>query len=91
MTADTYSPLVAIEPVFLEKEHAATVLALSISTFEELGRTDPDFPKPRLLSKRRTGYLVSELRAWSANRPVSDLPPPPNTGAPKPRRARAIA
>lgn len=86
MSTEAQRPLVAIEPIYLEKEHAATVLALSISTFEELGRTDPTFPRARLLSKRRTGYLVSELRTWSASRPVSDLLPPPNTGAKKPRK-----
>ena len=82
------STLVNIPPGALEPEAAAAFCALSVSTMEKLER-EGRFPKRRLLSDRRTGHLVSELLAWLAERPVSDLPPPANTGAKKPRRARA--
>lgn len=75
------SPAVHVEPLYLAKEAAAAFLALSVSTFEALGRTDSTFPKPRRLSAGRVGYLVTELRTWGERRPVSDLPPPPNTGS----------
>lgn len=61
--------------------------ALSKSTIEE-ERRQGRFPQPRKLSGRRVGWLVSEIEAWLASRPVSDLPPPPNTGAKKPRPGR---
>ena len=89
MKDDAATTLVRVEPLYLEKPAAAAYLAMSISTFEELGRTDPTFPQARLLSPRRTGYLLSELRAWGQDRPVSTLPPPPNTGARKPRNPGA--
>lgn len=87
--SEARSPSLAqVEPLYLEKPAAAAYLAMSVSTFEDLGRTDADFPAPRLLSPRRTGYLLAELRAWGQSRPVSTLPPPPNTGASKPRTPR---
>lgn len=62
--------------------------ALSKSTIEReqrLGR----FPRPRLLAARKVGWLLVEVEEWLASRPVSDLPPPPNTGAKKPKRPPA--
>lgn len=75
-------------PACLEKPDAARYCALSESTLEKLVR-EGTFPAPRLLAGRRTGYLVRELDAWLESRPVSDLPPPPNTGAKKPRPSKA--
>lgn len=63
---------------------------LSKSTIEEEIRQER-FPKPRQFSARRVGWLVSEIEAWLASRPLSDLPPPENTGAKKPRAARQAA
>lgn len=80
--------MIALKPAVLDLEHAAHFVALSISTVEQLVR-DGSFPKPRQLSGRRTGYLVRELEDWVNTRPVSSLPPPPNTGAPKPGRRKA--
>lgn len=48
-----------------------------------------NFPKPRQFSDKRVGWLVSEVDEWIAARPASELPPPPNTGAKKTRRAGA--
>lgn len=47
------------------------------------------FPLPRQLSGRRVGWLVREVMEWAESRPVSDLPPPPNTGAKKPKSRQA--
>lgn len=72
-----------IEPIYLPPLDACIFVGLSESTMQQLVRDGGGFPKPRQLSKRRTGYLVRELKEWAEARPVSDLPPPANTGAKK--------
>lgn len=74
-----------VAPIFLDLPAVAEVVALSISTVQELVRQG-QFPAPRQLSGRRVGWLVRELEAWAESRPVSNLLPPPNTGAPKPKK-----
>lgn len=78
---------ISVKPIYVDLATAAEILILSVSTLEALER-DPNsgFPRRRLISPRRTGYLLREIEEWGENRPVSDLPPPPNTGAKKPRR-----
>jgi prophage regulatory protein len=71
-----------LKPMFVDKQEAARILSLSESTFEELIRKN-EFPKPRLLSSRRVGWLVREVEEWAESRPVADLLPPPNTGSRK--------
>nr|WP_232431668.1 AlpA family phage regulatory protein [Thauera sp. 27] len=68
----------------------ALAVALSESTVQELVRQG-QFPQPRQMSGRRVGWLVREVQEWAESRPVSNLPPPPNTGSPKPRAARVTA
>ena len=70
--------MIQIRPGALELDIAAEYVSLSVSTVEKLVR-ESQFPKPRLLSGRRVGYLVRELDEWLEARPVSNLPPPPNT------------
>lgn len=74
----------SIPPLFVDRDTAALLLSVSHTTIEKLVR-EGEFPKPRKITTRRVGWLLSELEAWAANRPVSDLLPPPNTGAKKPR------
>lgn len=76
-----------LQPIAIDKETAAQYLALSLSTLENLMR-EGSFPKPRVISPRRIAFIVSELAEWLSSRPVSDLLPPPNTGAFKPKRAQ---
>lgn len=71
-------------PAVLGREHAAAYVALSVSSFEQLVR-ERQIPQPRQLSAKRVGWLRAELNDWSARRPASELLPPENTGAPKPR------
>lgn len=71
-----------IKPAYLDMPSACAFVALSESTLQKMVRED-DFPKPRQLSGRRVGWLVRELEEWAEARPVSDLPPPANTGAKK--------
>lgn len=79
---------VTTRPACLDRANAAAYLSISESTLEKLTR-EGQFPRPRLLAGRRTGWLVRELDEWLEQRPVSDLAPPPNTNAPKPRRRAA--
>ena len=68
----------SVEPLYLDREGAATFLAISVSTLEQLGREDPAFPKPRAVSRGRSAWLVAELREWGLQRPVSTRLPPRN-------------
>lgn len=73
-----------IQPRFVVKDAAAQMLAMSIKTFERLVQSG-DMPKPRQLSAGRVGWLVAELDAWAASRPISEILPPANTGVKRPR------
>lgn len=79
---------VSLKPIYVDIDTVATMVALSSSTIQSMVRQG-DFPKPRQLSGRRVGWMVREIEEWADSRPVSDLPPPENTGARKPRRPAA--
>lgn len=79
--------IVSIKPAYLDRDQAAAFVSLSDTTIEQMVRAGT-FPKPRQLSAKRVGWRVSELEEWCDNRPVSDLPPPRNSGG---RRAPATA
>ena len=74
---------ISVKPAYLDKSGACAFVSLKETTLDELVRKE-QFPKPRKLSDRRVGWLVRELEDWAESRPVSDLLPPPNTGAKKP-------
>jgi prophage regulatory protein len=63
---------------FLDLDATATAVALAPATVERMVR-DGSFPRPRQLSPRRVGWSVQELAQWSAERPIADNLPPPNT------------
>ncbi|MFM0095570.1 AlpA family phage regulatory protein [Paraburkholderia nemoris] len=67
-----------MKPIYLNLEAVAGAVALSEAQIQKLVR-EGTFPKPRLLSSRRVGWLVREVEEWAEGRPVSDLLPPPNT------------
>lgn len=71
---------VAIKPILVDLPTAAAIVSLSESTWQELVRTG-NAPKPRQTSNRRVAWLLRDIEEWAENRPVSDLAPPPNTGA----------
>ncbi|ENO76548.1 hypothetical protein B447_17431 [Thauera sp. 27] len=81
---------IPVNPIFMDLPTVALAVALSESTVQELVRQG-QFPQPRQMSGRRVGWLVREVQEWAESRPVSNLPPPPNTGSPKPRAARVTA
>lgn len=68
-----------MKPIYLNLAAVAEACALSETTVQKLVR-DGAFPRPRKLSGNRVGWLLREVEAWAEDRPVSDLPPPPNTG-----------
>lgn len=70
--------------IYVTLEEAAEIVALSVSTVQDLVRRR-DFPAPRQLSGRRVGWLIREIEEWAESRPLSELSPPPNTGAKKPK------
>lgn len=73
------------EPLYVDIDEAVRLTTLGRSTIEAEIRAG-NFPKPRVLTTRRTAYLFSEVKAWALSRPISDLPPPPNTGHKNRRR-----
>jgi len=75
---------ILVKPIIADLPHTAAMVGLSESTWQELVKTGRA-PKPRQTSDRRVGWLVREVEAWAESRPVSDLPPPANTGAKKNR------
>lgn len=76
--------IVYLKPLYLDRVQAAAYLSLSESTLENLVAKG-DAPKPRKLSKGRSGWLVDELETWGRARPVSDLLPPVNSSSGRPR------
>lgn len=76
---------ITIKPAYLDAEAVCSFVSLRESTLQKLVR-EGRFPRPRTLSDKRVGWLVRELEDWAESRPVSDLLPPPNTGAKKPAK-----
>jgi len=77
-----------IEPIFVDLPTAAEVLSVSPTTVQLLVREQKLKP-PRKISGGRVGYLLRELRElreYAESCPTSDLLPPPNTGAKKPKK-----
>lgn len=67
------------QPIFLDKPSVCAAVSLSEGVWEQLVQSG-QAPKPRQLSGRRVGWLLREVMEWAETRPISDLPPPPNTG-----------
>nr|WP_306303912.1 AlpA family phage regulatory protein [Herbaspirillum sp. B39] len=71
--------------IYFDMPELCAATTLSETTIQKMIR-EQQFPAPRHLGGRRVGWLVKEILEWAENRPVSDLAPPPNTGAKKPGR-----
>lgn len=80
-----------MKQIYLDLPAVAEVLSLSETTVQKLVREDEQFPKPRMLSGRRVGWLAREIEAWAESRPVSTMLPPPNTGRRKRRASQQQA
>ncbi|MFL9987643.1 helix-turn-helix transcriptional regulator [Paraburkholderia sediminicola] len=64
---------------FLDIDAVAAAVSLSTRGVQRLV-CEGSFPRPRVLSARRVGWLVSEVEAWANARPIADMPPPPSAG-----------
>jgi predicted DNA-binding transcriptional regulator AlpA len=73
------STIVTIKPMYLAREEAAKLLAMSTTTLEGLAAKG-EAPAPRQISKGRVAWLVEELEAWARSRPKSEMLPPENSG-----------
>jgi prophage regulatory protein len=65
--------------IILDLHAVSEAVSLSEAQIKLLVRQDK-FPKPRMLSERRVGWLTREVKEWAESRPVSELLPPPNAG-----------
>lgn len=74
-----------IKPIYMDLATISAYVSLSEASVQKLVR-ESRFPKPRLLSDKRVAWLTREVEEWAESRPVSDLPPPPNTGHSNRRR-----
>ncbi|RKP46661.1 helix-turn-helix transcriptional regulator [Pararobbsia silviterrae] len=79
-----------MKPIYLDLYSVAATVALSVATVQKLVRED-SFPRPRMLSNHRVGWLTREIEDWAENRPISDIAPPPNTSAKKPRPSKRVS
>ncbi|WLI87850.1 AlpA family phage regulatory protein [Massilia sp. R2A-15] len=77
-----------MKPLYLELPEVALAVSLAEATIQREVR-EGKFPAPRQLSGRRVGWLVREIEEWAETRPVSNLPPPRNTGQRKPKPTSA--
>ncbi|MFS8930972.1 helix-turn-helix transcriptional regulator [Cupriavidus taiwanensis] len=73
-----------MRPIYVDLPTVASIVALSITSVQKLVREE-QFPKPRAVSSRRVAWLVREVEEWAEARPISELPPPPNTSRRKPQ------
>lgn len=71
-------------PIIMNIAKVAEVTSVSVTTLERMTR-EGKFPRPRKISDKRVGWLVTDVVNWANDLPVSDHLPPTNTGAPKPR------
>lgn len=83
-------PAVYARPIYADLETVAAILSVSESTVQKLVR-DGKFPKSRQISPARVGWLIREIEEWAEDRPISDLPPPRNSGIGRPRLVQNLA
>jgi prophage regulatory protein len=77
---------VAIKPLCVDRETAAAMVSLSVSSMEAAIRAGT-FPAPRSLTANRVGWSVRELEEWIETRPRSEKLPPEGCGKGRPRSA----
>jgi prophage regulatory protein len=76
--------------LYFAKSELPALTTLSETAIDEEIRKG-QFPKPRQIGGRRVGYFIDDILEWARSRPVSDQPPPANTGAKKPRAPTGTA
>ena len=71
-----------MKPIYVDLPSVASLVTLATATIQRMVR-EGVFPKPRQLSANRVAWLLREVEEWAEERPVSDIPPPANTGRQK--------
>jgi len=71
-----------IKPIYVDLPSVASLVTLATATIQRMVR-EGVFPKPRRLSANRVAWLLREVEEWAEERPVSEIPPPENTGRQK--------
>jgi prophage regulatory protein len=66
--------IMSVKPIYLDLAGVAAALSLSPMGVRRLMAAG-DFPKSRLLSGRRIGWLMREVEEWAEARPVSSMLP----------------
>lgn len=77
-------------PAAMDKELAAAYCSVGVTMFEQMVQAGTAPKARRFPGRRRVAWLRSELDAWLAGLPPSDLLPPDNTGAKKPHINKAM-
>lgn len=65
---DQHSPIAQSDRI-LRTAEAAKKLSLGKTSFYELPKNDPTFPRAIILGERARGYSERELDMWLASRP----------------------
>jgi prophage regulatory protein len=68
-----------LNPIYIQLDELPSLIKLATTTVQRLVR-EGKFPAPRELSDRRVGWLLREVEQRAEDRPVSNIPPPANTG-----------
>ena len=71
-----------MKPIYVDLPSVASLVTLATATIQRMVR-EGGFPKPRQLSANRVAWLLREVEEWAEQRPISDIPPPANTGRQK--------
>ena len=68
-----------MKPIYVDLPSVASFVTLATATIQRMVR-EGVLPKPRQLSANRVAWLLREVEEWAEERPVSEIPPPANTG-----------
>lgn len=71
-----------MKPIYVDLPSVASLVTLATATIQRMVR-EGVFPKPRQLSANRVAWLLREVEEWAEERPISEIPPPPNTSRQK--------
>jgi predicted DNA-binding transcriptional regulator AlpA len=73
------APRSHVRPLLYSLDEVAQAVSLSTGNIQKLVR-EGSFPKPRAMSARRVGWVVSEIEEWVIALPIANMLPPVNAG-----------
>ncbi len=83
--------LLAFPPGAMTIEQVAYYTTLSPSLVKKAAQSDPDFPKPVQLTKRRVAWRRSDIDAWLLTREASSILPPEGSGYGRAGKPEAVS